>query len=149
MKASTQVGEFKGLPVVKQGNRKIDLSLPAMRALAIDLKVYPLTDWKKAAVSDMISETWADCFNSYGAAMLNPDLDDAGKGKFFADSLAAGGLTNKLFKLCETALDKSGGRFLTGAKMSMADYCMASLIYDYYRNPGSPLAPAIGPVLDS
>ena len=75
IKGSDEVGEFRGLPIIKTKNKTFDLSLPAMRALATDLGYYPIEDWKKAATSDMISETWADVFNKWGAALIDDSLD--------------------------------------------------------------------------
>ena len=147
IKGSDEVGEFKGLPIVKTKNKTFDLSIPAMRALATDLGYYPINEWQKAATSDMISETWADVFNLWGAALINPDLDDAAKAKVLTDSLNEGAVCYKLFKVIEDLLETNGSKFLCGDTLSMGDFCMASLLFDYFRNESSPFRPALSPLL--
>ena len=97
----------------------------------------------------MISETWADVFNKWGAALIDDSLDGAAKAKVLTDSLQEGAVCYKLFKVIEGILETNGTKFLCGDSLSMGDFCMASLIFDYFRNDSSPFKPAVGPLLSN
>merc|ERR1712010_195285 len=78
IKASGKTGEFKGFPFIKKGDRTIDLCVPALRCVAMELGYYPASDWKKAATADMLVETWNDLQSKWGPALLS-DKSDAEK----------------------------------------------------------------------
>ena len=149
IKGSGKTGEFKGLPFVKQGNRTIDLNIPTMRCLAMEHGYYPMGDWKKAATADMLAETWSDIFDKWGAALIDESMDGAAKAKVLCDSLDEGAIGGKLFKQIELAINKFGGKFITGNTMTHADFLYASLFHDYFYNDTSPFQPAIKPILES
>ena len=54
-----------------------------MRVLAMQLGYYPGDDWKKAAVVDMISETYSDVFNLWSGTLISEDKTNAEKAKVF------------------------------------------------------------------
>ena len=149
LKQSGKTGEFNAMPFIKQGARTIDLNIPAMRCLAREHGYYPEGDWKKCATTDMIAETWADIFNKWGSALINPNMQDADKAKVLIDSLQEDAVGGKLFKQIELAIKMNGGKFLTGNKMTIGDFLMASLLHDYFYNDASPFQPAIKPLLES
>ena len=148
IKGSGKTGEFKGLPFVKQGNRTLDLNVPTIRCLAMEHGYYPASDWKKAATADMLAETWSDIFSKWGAALIDDKLSDQEKAKVLIDSLDEGAIGGKLFKQIELAINKFGGKFITGNTLCHADFCLASLFYDYFYNESSPFMSAMKPLLE-
>ena len=137
-KSSGKHAEFGALPIVNTGKAEFDLSIPAMRRLAMTYGLYPSNDWKKAAVVDMVAETYSDVFNKWSGTLINEKMGNDEKAKIFTESMQEGGVAFKFFKVVEAQLTKNGGRFLTGNNMTFADCCMASLIYDYIKNPSGP-----------
>ena len=126
---------------------QIDLTLPSLRALGIELGYYPTNDWKQAAVVDMISETANEVFNVWAGAMISEDKSNEEKAKIFSDSLNETGVAGKLIKMIETQLNKSGGKFITGNKVTIADCYMVSMVYNYARNPAGPMKDLMTPIL--
>ena len=82
-KSSGKTAEFGALPIIKQGDKTYDLSIPSMRVLAMQLGYYPGDDWKKAAIVDMISETYSDVFNLWSGTLISEDKTNAEKAKVF------------------------------------------------------------------
>ena len=146
-KAAGKTGEFGGLPIIKRGNMQIDLTVPSLRALGMEFGYYPTNDWKNAAVIDMVTETANELFNIWSGAMIAQDKSNEEKAKIIGDSLAETGAAGKLMKVIETQLGKSGGRFITGNKVTIADCYMVSLIYNYARNPAGPMKDLMAPLI--
>ena len=65
------------------------------------------------------------------------------------DSLDEGAIGGKLFKQIELAINKFGGKYITGNTMTHADFLMASLFHDYFYNATSPFQGALKPILES
>ena len=81
-KSSGKTAEFGALPIIKQGDKTFDLSIPSLRVLAMQLGYYPSDDWKKAAVVDMISETYGDVFNLWSGTLIGSKTNEE-KAKVF------------------------------------------------------------------
>ena len=120
-----------------------------MRRLAMQFNYYPQSDWKKAAIVDMIAETYGDVFNKWSGTLINEKIGNEEKVKVFTESMQEGGVAYKFFKVVETQLNKSGGRFICGNMMTMADFCMTSLIYDYIKNPSGPFSALLQPIVSA
>ena len=97
----------------------------------------------------MIAESYADVWNPWANAIINPALDDAGKAKVIQDSLAEGsGNCWRLMKMVEAALERYNGRLLTGEKATIADACMTSMLHNFFFNPINPFSGMLGPWLE-
>jgi len=60
-----------------------------------------------------------------------------------------GKVVHKFFKLVEMTLEHSKGPFVCGAKVTMADCCLTSFIFNHFKNEaGNPdVAKVLAPVL--
>ena len=128
-KQSGKTGEFGAMPIIYQDGGAYDCSIPTLRKLAAAHGYYPSGEWAKAAVVDMISETYNDILNLWSGAALNQELSNEAKAKVFTDSLEPTGAATKLFKIVEAQLEKNGGRFIMGNMVTMADFCMCALMF--------------------
>ena len=109
------------------------------------LGYYP-KDWKEATVVDMISETFGDVFNLWSSAALSGKAEDEIAQKF-TDSLGENGPATKFFKVVEKQLEKGGGKFIIGNTVTMADFCLSALIFDYIMNKQNPVSAKIDPII--
>ena len=148
-KQKGQTAEFGALPIVKKGNRTFDLSIPALRSLGMEFGYYPSDDFKKAATVDMICETYSDIFNLWAGTLVSQDKSDAQKKDVFTLSLADNeGVAWKFFNMITKVLQKNGGkRFLAGDKVTIADCCMVSLLFNYVKNPVGPMKDTLQPLM--
>ena len=86
-KKAGKTGEFGALPIIKKGNRTLDLSIPSLRSLGMELGYYPTNDYKMAAVVDMVSETYSEVFDKWAGIIFAQDKNDAEKAEAFSLSL--------------------------------------------------------------
>ena len=133
---------------MKQGKRVIDLSIPALRTLGIELGYYPLGDYKACGQVDMVAETYSDVFDLWANALLNQETSNEQKAEAFNNSLAEGtGAAWKLFNLVTTVLDGTGKKFIGGDKPSIADCCMTSLLFNFVKNDQNPMSQLLKPTV--
>ena len=147
-KAAGNTAEFGGLPIVKIGQRQFDQSLPAMRSLALQFGYYP-TDWKQAARCDEVCDVYGDCFNVVAGLILGPQSNEE-KMTTLQEKLAENtGVVWKFFKMVESVLARSNGRFICGDKVTMADFCMCSFIFNHFKRENGPFYAVLSPWMDS
>jgi glutathione S-transferase len=149
-KGAGETAEFGVMPIVKHGDTQYDLSLPALRRVAIKLGYYPMDDWKSAMRCDHVTEAYGDAFNALVGIIVGSETPEE-KMKKMMPLFEEGATVCKFFKLVEKTLECSKGPFICGAKVSMADCCLTSFIFNHFKNvKGNPdLAGALGPVLAS
>ena len=145
-KSSGKTGEFGAMPIIYHNGNKYDCSVPTLRRLCMQFGYYPSQDWKKAAVCDMISETFNDVLNLWSGAVLSQKTD-AEKADVFKNSMEPTGAACKLFKIVEAQLNKNGGRFILGNQISMCDFAMCGLTFDYILNDQSPMTGLLKPIV--
>ena len=146
-KASGKTAEFGALPIIKIGQREFDLSIPALRSLAMQLGYYPCNDWKNAARVDEVCEVYGDAFNAIAAVLINEGMSMDDKVSTVTKHCSEGGVVYKFLKLTESVLARSTGRFLCGDKVTMADCCLTSFMFNHFKNPNCPLSGHFGPIL--
>lgn len=96
---------------------------------------YDRSDWKKAALIDMIVETYTECYDKSAEIIFMKELDKRdGEMEAFKD-----GLLTKFLKMCEAELqNNSFSKYIVGETMSIADFCLASFIFNIMKNNKSP-----------
>lgn len=144
-KAAGKHAEFGALPIVKIGQREFDQSLPAMRSLALQFGYYP-TDWKLAARCDEVCEVYGDAFNAVSGLVFAEMTDDEKMAKL-TEFISEGGVVYKFFKLVESVLARSSGRFVCGDQVTMADCCMSSFIFNHFKRTNGPFYGLLCPFL--
>ena len=112
---------------------------------------YPSGDYKKAGLVDMVCETYGDLFNLWAVTLVASDKTDTQKADVFMLSLAEkDGLAWKFFTAVTNILNRNGGgKFIAGDKVTIADCCMVSLIFNYIRNPVGPMSSMLQPLMRS
>lgn len=145
-KAAGKTAEFGALPIVKIGKREFDLSIPALRSLAMQLGYYPSNDWRAASRVDEVCEIYGDAFDVMTGPLLNESMPPEEKVATVCKALEDG-VIFKFLRMADMVLQKSNGRFICGDKVTMADCCMTSFIFNHFKNDMCPLASTIGPIL--
>lgn len=137
----TEGGEMGGMPIVKvnmNGKEMRFQQLGAiMRMFGIKFGYYNPKDWKTARLIDPIVDTFGDVINSMGAAAMSPPEQQAAKME------ACIAQFKKIMGLMEATLKFHGGKFACGNMVSIADFCMISLIENGVYNMGGPFGGAL------
>ena len=115
-----------------------------MRSLGQVHGYYDSSDWKTAVFVDMIVESHSDVFNAaMKAALFTP-----GDQKVQAMHSVRDGICKKFFAMCEKHLEMHNSpKFIAGNSITIADFCLASFIFNHVKNDLSPLHDILMPLL--
>lgn len=134
-KARGDTGEMGQLPVVVTKGREMQQTVATLRALGVEYGYYNPRDWKAAMAIDMISETENEMFSKFaGIAFFAKEEEKEGAFNEFKE----GGL-RKFLNVVEAQLAKnSTNKFLVGEGMTIADFSMASFLFNCVANENNP-----------
>ena len=115
-----------------------------MRCLGKVHGYYDDSDWKNAVFIDMLVETYSDLFGATAkAAFFTPEEE-----KEAALTALKDGLCTKYFRICERRLEQNETKFIAGDKITIADFCNASYIFNSVKNEESPCQSYLAPLLE-
>ena len=114
-----------------------------MRYLGTKFGYYNMRDWKSSRYCDPIIDTWGDVMGAAAGVLFAPDDE------------ARTAATEKLLEVCtkfngliEKTLTHSGGSYVAGSKLTIADFVLASYCGNFIRNPNNPIHTPIQTVMD-
>jgi len=135
-----------GLPKVNFGTIKGAQQTNAiLRALGAQHGFYDPSDWITASFVDMLCETYSDFFNvAMKAILFTPDEEKPAALEGVRD-----GILKKLLTICEKNLENnSTQRYIAADHLTIADFCLSALIFNFLKNDMSPAQSCFAPLLD-
>uniref|UniRef100_A0A7S3HWL3 GST C-terminal domain-containing protein n=1 Tax=Favella ehrenbergii TaxID=182087 RepID=A0A7S3HWL3_9SPIT len=145
LKESGNSGEMGGLPIVHYGGGQgRQQTMAILRSLGAMHGYYNPSDWKTCAFVDMVAESYNDVFNAAAKAMLfTPDEEKPAAFEALRD-----GLVKKFMRICETRFEQNAAQmFIASDEMTIADFCLASFVFNTLKNELSPIQPVLSPML--
>ena len=149
-KAAGGAGEFGGLPIVKIGEAEgVQQTNAILRSLGIKYGYYNPTNWQQSGRIDQLVETWGEVFNAFGAILIDATLSNEERQTKVEG--VRDGILKKFLTMSEKELERNaeGENFVVGAEITIADFCLAALIFNILKNQkgGSPFSAVLEPVL--
>ena len=94
---------------------------------------------------DTICYTWADVLTALGTIIFGTEeMSDDERAKKIED--VRDGLVKQFLTICEKQLDRSGKKFLVSDDLTIADFCLASFIFNILKNDIGPFKAAFNPL---
>ena len=138
--------EMGGLPIAHYGGHQgRQQTMAVLRSLGCAHGFYDPNDWQNAGFIDMVVESYGDTFNAAAkAALFSPEEEKQKNIEAVRD-----GIAKKLINMVEKRFERNNGqKFAAGDNLTIADFCMASFIFNMLKNEMSPLSTILGPLLD-
>ena len=107
-----------------------------LRSIGTEYRCYAeYKDWKKAALIDMIVETYSECFEAYcKIAKKSTEEDRLAEFQVFKD-----GILTQFLNMCEKELqNNSFCSYIVGEYITIADFSLISFIMNVLRNDSEP-----------
>ena len=140
-KTMGKVGEMGGLPIVHISGQGRQQTNAVLRSLGIQYGYYNPTDWKTCGMIDMICDCYSDAFNAIAKTLFMSDEERPAETEKIRD-----GVLRNFLTICEKQLDRSGKKFLVSDDLTIADFCLASFIFNILKNDIGPFKAAFNPL---
>ena len=105
---------------------------------------YNPSDWEQCAFVDMICETYNDYVNASGKIILFTPEEE----KHAGFEGVRDGILKKLLNICEKRLEFKKTKYIGGDNLTIADFCLSALIFNYLRNDLSPAHSYFSPMMN-
>ena len=107
---------------------------------------YDTTDWKSCGMVDSILDCWVDLHDkSYAVAMFMPNATEEEKANKMQENIEK--FHEPCLGLMEKMLEKHGGPYIAGAKLTIADFALVSFLLSIWECEGGPFTEIFKPVL--
>ena len=120
-----------------------------LRKFGITYGYYPINDWLAAGKVDMIVESFQDCLTKYGQIYHRGPFDQSFNRTEEMTKFRDGFLGQYLI-MCEQFLQIQGrnAKFIVGEELTIADFVLASVIFNIIDNPNSEFTYILAEKLD-
>ena len=121
--------------------------MASLRMLGAKYGMYDPKDWKAVFYCDHILDAWVDIHDKTNGIVLDQESSQEQKGEKLQEVIEKNHIP--LLKVMEDQLEKLGGPFITGPKLTIADCAMVAVLANIWENPAGPWTEALKPVLEN